>query len=53
MQEQKDKLLNTIKVLIDKYHVGELEADAKLYLTMAELDVLFGEEKEHGKHQDE
>jgi len=49
MKSTKEILLNSIKLLIKKYHVGELEADAKLYLTMTELDLLFGEEKDNGE----
>ena len=49
MQEQKEKLINSIKALVAKYRAGELTADDKLYLSMRELDLLFGEEKDNGE----
>lgn len=45
MPTTKEILINSIKTLVEKYRAGELTANDKLYLSMRELDLLFGEEK--------
>ena len=45
MPTTKEILINSIKALVEKYRAGELTANDKLYLSMRELDLLFGEEK--------